>query len=210
MLKNSVILFPGIAHLLSHWKPLQTALKRYFRCLVVSNWVAGEDSGLCEQFVLVERVFYYWHCFESLVHISPKKEKKKKADQFLVGVIIVFKFSIDNPPPFIVCYLYQSASAPFLYAPIQSNSKRTNFYSKAKQFYKILLTEAHVLLNSQRCPRLQEKEPLCAHKQLWLFLCRCKSKKDTCANYHDLAFSNWTHHKEYISSKERIEFRVKF
>lgn len=97
MLKNSVILFPGIAHLLSHWKPLQTALKRHFRCLVVSNWVAGEGSGLCEQFVLVERVFYYWHCFESLVHISPKKEKKK-ADQFLVGVIIVFKFSIDNPP----------------------------------------------------------------------------------------------------------------
>lgn len=60
MLKNSVILFPGKAHLLLHGKPLRTVLARYLRYLAEFQTELGDEGGrLCEQFALVGRVFYY-------------------------------------------------------------------------------------------------------------------------------------------------------
>lgn len=109
---------------------------------------------------------------------------------------------------------YQTAPTPSSYVTMQSNSKMTNFYSKAKQFCKVLLTKAHILSNSQRRQRLQEKKPNteytsnCSYFYVDLRIERYASYASI--DFHDLGFSNWMCHKYCMNNKETIAFRVKF
>lgn len=207
MLTNSVLPFPGMAHLLFHWKPLKTVLNRHLRSLVVvyQTGLDGEGSELCVQFALAERLVYYRHCLELLVHGNSKKQPNFRV------VSLLFLNATQTTHSLIKCHPYQTAPTPSCVWLCSKHLQNDQLLLKnTQQSFKILILKHTFYPVVKKCQCLQDKEPstLCAQAiagiLVWTEQCRTCLHWLLCPSLFLLCRHQWntdTNHFSKVESK---------